>query len=134
MGDGQVIDHHRQLTEIFEEACPYYLAIGMSYEQFWDGSPEMVVPYRKADEIRRRRRNEELWIAGMYTADALAATVGNMFSKGTKHTYPSEPRAITLSELNERRERDRKAKEEQIKARFTARALELNKRTGGTSQ
>lgn len=130
MGEGQVnADSPKTLTETFEEVFPYYLAFGMSYEQFWYGSPELVIPYRRADEIRRRRRNEELWLAGMYTADALASTVGNMFSK-QKYQYPSEPRPLTLDEALERRERQRKAKEEKIKAAFTARALSVNQRMG----
>lgn len=130
MGESQVnADSPKTLTETFEEVFPYYLAFGMSYEQFWYGSPELVIPYRRADEIRRRRRNEELWLAGMYTADALASTVGNMFSK-QKYQYPSEPRPLTLDEALERRERERKAKEEKIKAAFTARALSVNQRMG----
>lgn len=130
MGESQVnADSPRTLTETFEEVFPYYLAFGMTYEQFWYGSPELVIPYRRADEIRRRRRNEELWLAGMYTADALASTVGNMFSK-QKYQYPSEPRPLTLDEALERRERQRKAKEEKIKAAFTARALSVNQRMG----
>ena len=130
MGEGQVnADSPRTLTETFEEVFPYYLAFGMTYEQFWYGSPELVIPYRRADEIRRRRKNEELWLAGMYTADALASTVGNMFSK-QKYSYPSEPRPLTLDEALERRERQRKAKEEKIKAAFTARALSVNQRMG----
>ena len=130
MGEGQVNpEAPKTLTETFEEVFPYYLAFGMTYEQFWYGSPELVIPYRRADEIRRRRRNEELWLAGMYTADALASTVGNMFSK-QKYPYPSEPRPLTLDEALERRERQRKAKEEKIKAAFTARALSVNQRMG----
>lgn len=105
---------------------PYYLAVGMSYEQFWDGPSELTIAYRRADEIKKRRVNEELWLAGIYTAEALASTVGNMFSKGRKHEYPTEPKPITVNEMRERQEREQKAKMEQIKARFTARALSLN--------
>ena len=130
MGDDQVIGQPQTATEIFEEHFPYYLAIGMSYEQFWYGRPELVISYRRADDIRRRRMNEELWLAGMYTADALASTVGNMFSK-QRYNYPSEPRPITVDEVQERRERERRAKEEKIKAAFTARALNVNKKLGG---
>ena len=109
---------------------PYYLSIGMSYEQFWDGEPRLAVAYRKAEELRRRRMNEELWLNGVYTAEALASTVGNMFSK-RKHQYPSEPKPITKIEVEERRERERRAKVEQIKAAFTAKALNVNRRRGG---
>lgn len=132
MGSGEVNSTLPQTyTEIFEEVFPYYLAIGMTYNQFWEEEPKLVRAYRKADEIRRRRMNEELWLNGMYTADALASTVGNMFSKGNKHKYPVEPRPITRMELEERKERERKAKVEKIKATFIARALDVNKKIGG---
>lgn len=101
----------------------------MSAEQFWDGDCSLVVAYRKADEIKRRRMNEELWLAGIYTSKALASTVGNMFSK-SKYKYPSEPDPITRDEIMERKEREQKAKMERIKARFTAKALALNAQKG----
>ena len=104
----------------------------MTYEQFWFGEPEQVTVYRKADEIRRRRMNEELWLNGMYTADALASTVGNMFSK-KKYKYPTEPRPITMIEIEQRKERERQAKAERIKAAFIARALNVNRKLGGSS-
>ena len=103
----------------------------MTYKEFWEEEPFLASAYRKADEIRRRRMNEELWLNGMYTADALASTVGNMFSKGNKNKYPTEPRPITLSELEERKEREEKIKVEKIKATFMAKALSINKNMGG---
>lgn len=102
----------------------------MTSEQFWDGEPSLVKAYRKADEIKRRRANEELWLNGIYMTEALAATVGNMFTKGAKHEYPAEPKPITESEIKERQERERKAREERIKAKFMARALSFNAQKG----
>ena len=113
-------------------ACPLYMAMGMTYDQFWDGDAMMAKSFREADMIRRRRRNEELWLEGIYTAEALRATVGNMFEKGTKHQYPSEPFPITAAEQQERREREEKAKMERIKSLFTARALSVNAKLGGS--
>lgn len=103
----------------------------MTFKQFWCDEPKLASAYRKADEIRRRRMNEELWLNGMYTADALAATVGNMFTKGNKNKYPLEPRPITRNEIEERKERDQRVKEEKIKATFMTRALDVNKKIGG---
>lgn len=116
-------------TEIFEKVFPYYLAIGMSYEQFWCSDPALVIAYRRADEIRKRRMNEELWLAGIYTAEALASTVGNMFSK-TKYYYPDEPKPITMAEVEAKREREQRAKMEKIKAAFTVKALNINAQRG----
>jgi hypothetical protein len=97
----------------------------MTADQFWLDDPALCRAYRKADEIRKRRMNEELWLNGIYMAEALASTVGNMFSK-QKYKYPSEPKPITMSEIEERRERERKSKMEKIKTAFTARALAVN--------
>lgn len=127
--DADQISVHRTYTEIFEEVFPFYLAIGMSHEQFWDEDPKLVKAYRKADEIRKRRMNEELWLNGIYMGEALASTVGNMFSK-EKYQYPSEPKPITQAEVEERQEREAKARMERIKARFTARALSINAQKG----
>ncbi len=102
----------------------------MTYEQFWEDDPRLVIGYRKAYDIKRRQMNEQLWLQGIYVAKALASTVGNMFSKGNKHEYPSEPLPITRSEAEERAERERKAKFERIKAGFTAKALTVNARMG----
>ena len=110
---------------------PTYLALGMTYEQFWDGDSDLVKAYRSADSIRRRRRNEELWLEGVYMVEALNATVGNMFAKGAKHQYPTEPFPITAEEQQERQEREQRAKMERIKAAFTAKALSVNAKIGG---
>lgn len=116
-------------TELFEGVFPYYLALGMTYEQFWVDDPSLVKAYRKAEEIRKRRMNEELWLSGIYTAEALASTVGNMFSK-SKYKYPSEPKPITMDEIRERKEREQKARMERIKAAFTSKALVVNANLG----
>ena len=105
--------------------------MGMSYEQFWEGEPSLARAYRRADEINRRRLNQELWLNGRYMVEALTATVGNMLSK-SKHEYPAEPMPITAAELEERKEREQKAKMERIKAAFTARALSVNAKMGGS--
>lgn len=131
MGGNEVTPPDKSFTEVFEEAFPIYLAMGMTPEQFWEGSPELTIGFRKADLIRRRRMNEELWLQGIYVAEALNATVGNMFSKGNKNKYPSEPMPITEDEQRERHEREQRAKMDRIKAAFTAKALNMNAKIGG---
>ncbi len=109
--------------------CPYYISMGMTYEQFWFGEPVIAKMYREAHTLSRKRKNEELWLSGIYFMDALASTVGNMFSK-SKFEYPSEPKPITEAELEERREREKREREERMKAKFMARALSINAQMG----
>ena len=107
------------------------MAMGMTYDLFWLGDPKLAKAYRKADELKRKQENTMLWLQGIYTAEALSATVGNMFTKGQKHQYPNEPFPITKAEQEERKEREQKARMENIKARFMAKALSMNTKLGG---
>ena len=112
-------------TEVFEQLCPYYMSIGMSYDDFWSGDVEMVKAYRKANELRDRRHNQDMWLQGRYFYDALCAA-SPLFRFTMKkgmikpEPYTSEPYPITEAELREREEREARAKEERLKAEFTA--------------
>lgn len=119
-------------TEIFESVCPFYLSIGMTYEQFWYERADMAKAYRQAHELRTRQRNQELWLQGMYFAHALNCTVGNMFSKKSakKISYPDEPFPISEQEIRERKEQQAKQKMERMKANFMAKAMSINANIG----
>ena len=86
-------------AEKFHEQFPYYLSIGMTAEQYWDGDPEWARAFRKADELRLERKNQELWLQGMYVYEAIcdASPILHDFAKkGTKpHPYVEKPYPIT---------------------------------------
>ena len=85
-------------TDIFNEAFPYYLSIGMSYELYWHGEPYLVKAYREADEMRIDRMNYEKWLQGLYVYQGIAALqpILNPFSKKHKaEEYIKEPIIIT---------------------------------------
>ena len=109
--------------EIFEQLCPYYMSIGMSYDEFWNQDVSMVKAYRKADELRERRRNQGYWMQGLYVYEALC-DASPLFrftmKKGSikPEPYLKEPHPITAAELREREEREAKLKEERLKAEF----------------
>ena len=75
----------------------------MSERQYWDEDSTLVTAYRKADEIRMNRRNQEMWLQGAYIYDALCrmSPVLHAFAKkGTKPApYPSEPYALTEKQI-----------------------------------
>ena len=115
----------QSFSNVFEQLCPYYMSIGMSYDEFWNGDVSMVKAYRKANELRDRRRNQDLWLQGRYFYDALcAASPLYRFSmkKGVikPEPYTQEPYPVTYAELREKEEREAKAREERLKAEFTA--------------
>ncbi len=109
------------------------MAIGMTYDEFWNGDVSLVRAYRKADEIKRRRMNEASWIQGMYIYEALcdvSPLFRMSFKKGVvKPTpYVKEPYPITESEVREREEREARIKQERIRAEFAAFAERLRKK------
>lgn len=108
------------------------MSIGMSYHDFWYGDVSMVEAYRKADELREKRRNQELWLQGMYFYEALCdASPLFRFSmkKGTvkPEPYAKEPYPITAAEAREREERQAREKELRFKAEFAAFAERMRK-------
>ena len=111
--DDMVVVTENNYTEAFDKCCPYYIAIGMTYEQYWDGSPCMVITFRRAHELRVRQRNEEMWMQGLYNMKAFRAVVEPIvlgFSKSCKTAdpYPQYPIPLTDDERREEAERNRK--------------------------
>lgn len=107
------------------------MAIGMSYDEFWNQDVSIARVYLKADEIRRRRQNEALWLQGLYVRDALCCSVVNMFSdkNAQKFEYPAEPYPITEQQIREREEQKRRQMVERIKAEFEAFAEGMRNKT-----
>ena len=74
-------------TEIFEESFPFYLAIGMSYAEYWEGDPLLAQYYRKAYQIKQDERNYNSWLQGMYVYDAVSTALYNAL-RGMGKTKP----------------------------------------------
>ena len=83
--DSQTTD--KTYTEVFEEVCPYYMSIGMTYDEFWYGEAERVKAYRDAHILRNKSRNQELWLQGQYFIHSICVALD---SKG-KAKYPEKP-------------------------------------------
>lgn len=118
------------LTEQFYEHLPFYLSIGMTFDQYWNEDCLLARYYRKAHRMKQQRRNQELWLQGAYFYEALAdiAPILHAFAKkGTKATpYVSEPFALTNEEVRERKQREEKLRYDQQKARLAAWAAKTN--------
>ena len=104
----------------------------MSPEQYWDGDPVLATHYRKAEELRRKRRNEELWLQGMYIYEALCdvSPIMNAFAKrGTRpRPYPDHPYALTSKERDDERVLREKQEREKARKYMEAKMAAINKR------
>ena len=131
-GSGHSAPFFNSYTSTFNDQFPYYLSIGMSPEQYWDGDPALAKYYRKADELRKKRRNQELWLQGMYIYEALCdvSPVLHAFAKsGTKpHPYVDHPYALTVQERDDERVLQEKRDREKAKRYMEAKLATINKR------
>ena len=89
----------------------------MSYDQYWHGDPKIAKYYREAEKIRLEKRNQELWLQGLYVYEAISRLTPipvGFAKKGSKpKPYLEEPYPLT-KEVKEAKE-DKKAKDNYFK-------------------
>jgi len=105
----------------------------MTYDQYWNDDCTLTKYYRKADEINRSRKNEELWLQGMYIYEALCdvSPILHAFAKSGTRPQPYSKKPYAITEFDIEREKVRKKEIEKLnrkkaKALFSAWASKLN--------
>lgn len=115
--------------EVFENAFPYYLKMGMTYDQYWYGDTSAHKAYLKAEKLRQKEMNQVAWLHGMYFYEALmdAAPAIKAFCKTKARPYRSEPYDFDEEERKEREERERRKRYERMKQKVAEFAATHNK-------
>lgn len=73
--------------EIFDKAFPHYLAMGMTYDEFYNKDHTLTIAYREAYKMKREQINEQLWLQGAYVYEAVARLTP-LFNPFAKHPKP----------------------------------------------
>ena len=115
------------------------MSIGMTYDEFWNQDVSLVEVYRKAAELRDKRRNQEMWLQGMYIYEALcdaSPLFRTSFKRGAikPEPYAKEPYPITEEEVRAREERTARQREERLKAEFALFAERMRKQMPSEAQ
>lgn len=80
------------------------MAIGVTYEQFWYGDPDLVGYAISAEESRQRNdmilSDMQAWNIGRYVMVGVGVVLSQAFSRNSTAKYPSEP--VIGPELDER--------------------------------
>lgn len=113
--------NEKTFGQIFEECEPYYLFIGMSRDEYWNGPPYLTRVYREIHNMKIEARNQELWLQGLYNYEAFATVISNAFrKKGTSPVkYREKPIRITPLTEEEKRQEVLEARRKII-AKFSA--------------
>ena len=112
-------------TEIFEECFPFYLAIGMSYAEYWEGDSSLTRAFRKAYKIRQEEINNNAWLQGLYIYDAVSTALHNALRGMGKNKPPAKDYAKRPYEFNKKEKSEaEKAREVEIEQRKAAAWME----------
>ena len=138
--------------DIFDEALPQYMAMGMSYDEFWNGECGTKRACRKAFEIRieteQKIADTNNWYLGQYIVSVLHSVpllVAGLNVKDTSSLpkYPDKPFYMTAEEkkkeeAQQKKDELRKKKEEDQQklamAMFHAMATQFNKHFAGKDE
>ena len=122
MGNSEIEEPNKlfSYTEIFEQECPFYMSIGMSYDEFWYGDCWVASYYREAWKLKKQQLNEQFWLQGVYIYEALidVAPILHAFTKkGTKPLpYPDKPYDFSKDKKQSKKEKKQEIENEKIRA------------------
>lgn len=83
---------------MLDEQLPYYLSIGMTPDEYWHGDNNLPIAYRKAFELKRKRKNWELYYGGLYNMLGVASLLSS------ESKYPDMPLPMNEKEKEEQDE------------------------------
>lgn len=114
---------------MFTQLCPAYMAMGMSYDEFWHRNTKVHKAYRDAFEQKKAYRNWEMWWQGGYIYEALlkvAPVMRAAFGKGRVEPgkYSEEPYPLTRKEAEAIQEAKRRRRMENMLAMFKRESTE----------
>lgn len=115
-------------TKVFEKHFPFYLSIGMTYDQYWNEDCWLTKAYFEAYKLKQERElsydNYKAWLQGLYFYEALCdvSPILHAFApKGTKaRPYKNKPYPITEQERKEHEEEARQKRLELFRQRLLA--------------
>lgn len=110
------------IGQFIREECPRYLAMGVSYDEYWYGDYTRLPYYRKANQQKRDEVNFGCWLQGWYFLQAIACVVPK-----SEATYPAEPIPMTREQVEEQEEKARKQEIENARAHMEAMMHNINK-------
>ena len=120
MGSELLIDPlpKKTMSEVFWEAYPAYLAMGMPSDEYWDGDAQACVAYRKAYKEKLELHDAMLWRPGLYVYHALCcvAPYFNSIKPKKPEEYISHPFGIATKRILDPDEKEEQKAIDYLKA------------------
>lgn len=116
------------MTEIFEREFPYFLAYGMTPDQYWYEDPTLTRAYLKKYELEQDYANTVAWLQGAYVYEAIMDLIPAMRPMGASKPTPYRSEPIKLFEDKGTKKSDEQKQQELNKARMEAWAGKINQK------
>ena len=67
--------------------------MGMTYDQYWYGDPQMVRAFYEANRLKQELDNQTAWLNGLYVYQAVSIALSNAFREknAQPEQYPAKP-------------------------------------------
>lgn len=120
---------HKDFSSMLDKWCEFYMSIGVTYDEYWNGDTEALKFHYEAERQRIKKRNFELWLQGAYIYEGVSIALSNAFAKrgATPKKYVAKPYDI-LPKTDEEIEADRKQEQARIVATLNAYMNNFNAR------
>ena len=79
------------LTDWLEKLCDYYMAMGVSFDEFWYGDYCRLKFYERAYFNRLKKRDYDMWLEGAYVYQAVSVALAKSFGGDRQAEYPKQP-------------------------------------------
>jgi hypothetical protein len=114
--------------QVMDILAPYYLSIGMSLDEYWNGDPELVLTYIQAETFRVRKKQREMWFEGIYIHKSIISAL----DKDTQ--YFDAPLPDTVEDVEKERNRRKELELKRFKASFMSWVKNPNMNGGGNGE
>lgn len=97
------------------------MSYGMSYNDFWFGSPYMTKFYKETHDIVVKKQDENNWMMGVYVYEALCdvSPILHAFSKRGTKPLPYRDKPLTYDENRDKTEEEKEREIEAERLKFT---------------
>lgn len=110
------------LTKAFQDCSPFFISIGMTYDQFWRDDLTIAKEYLKAYRIKSEREYDKeqwnMWELGVYIYEALCdvSPILHAFAKKGTKPLPFLKKPFGIKENKEEKDLEKEKENERLKA------------------
>lgn len=69
--DNPIVDKDYKPSDVFSQLCPTYMAMGMTYDEYWNGDVLAPRMYREKYKLQQQQDDIKAWMQGMYIYEVL---------------------------------------------------------------